>query len=92
MFETILLIDWWVGFVFLSVIYYDGFSSCNISANIHVAGFWIVCPNVFGCLCDSYEELENEIRNVMNGGKIPMGIPPIVDMNNALEDVSVLLG
>lgn len=26
----------------------------------------------------------------MNGGKIPMGIPPIVDMNNTLEDISVL--
>lgn len=52
----------------------------------------LIGPNVFGCLCDSYEELENEIRNVMNGEEIPMGIPPIVDMNNALEDISILLG
>ena len=29
---------------------------------------------------------------MMNGEEIPMGIPPIVDMNNALEDISVLLG
>lgn len=47
--------------------------------------------NEYGILCDTYEQLEEEIAAVIDGKKIPCSIPPMVDLQHTMNEVHHLL-
>lgn len=51
----------------------------------------LIGKNEYGILCDTYEQLEEEIAAVIDGKKIPCSIPPMVDLQHTMNEVHHLL-
>lgn len=47
--------------------------------------------NEYGFLCDTYEQLNEEVKAVIEGLKIPCTIPPLVNLNNTIEQIHRIL-
>lgn len=51
----------------------------------------LIGKNEYGILCDTYEQLEEEITAAIDGKKIPCSIPPMVDLQHTMNEVLHLL-
>lgn len=51
----------------------------------------LIGKNEYGILCDTYEQLEEEIVAAIEGKRIPCSIPPMVDLQHTMNEVHHLL-